>query len=263
MPSLPPIPFTIFALLLILSPSPAAATSASPTGYTKLVYKGCSDQKFQDPNGAYAQNLKALFSSLLTEATQKPFATATAGADQQQTAITGLYQCRGDLATAQCSDCVSKIPAMASKLCERAVAARVQLHGCYLRYEVNGFKDDSETQVLYRICGSIRAKGSGFGDRRSKGFGMVLEAVKSGGGMFYAGSVESMYVLGQCQGDLDGGDCGECVKRAVERVESECGNSISGQVYLQKCYVSYSYYPNGVPGIPSSSSDDDGTKGTA
>ncbi|KAF6173526.1 hypothetical protein GIB67_042656 [Kingdonia uniflora] len=67
----------------------------------------------------------------------------------------------------------------------------------------------------------------------------------SGNG-FYATSFESVYVLAQCEGSLSNGDCGVCVKSAVQKAKVECGNSISGQVYLNKCYISYTYYPNGI-----------------
>ncbi|KAL5544356.1 hypothetical protein UlMin_008140 [Ulmus minor] len=90
---------------------------------TKLVYKGCADQKFPDPNGIYSQNLKSLYDSLFSQFVQKPFATTTAG--QGQNAITGWFQCRGDLATNQCFDYVSKIPEMANNLCPNAISARV------------------------------------------------------------------------------------------------------------------------------------------
>ncbi|GMN69925.1 hypothetical protein TIFTF001_038976 [Ficus carica] len=234
---------------------PALTSSAD---YTKLVYKGCADQKFQDPSGIYTQNLKSLYNSLLPQSSQKLFSTDTAG--DGQNAITGWYQCRGDLTTAQCSDCVAKIPDMAAKLCGGAIAARVQLHGCYLRYEVAGFKQVSATELLYKTCGSIHAQGAGFRERRDTAFGMVENGVRSGSGLFYTGSYQSVYGLGQCEGDLSPDDCGDCVKNAEQKVVDQCGDSISGQVYLQKCYLSYSYYPNGVPGI-SSSSDKEGTGG--
>ena len=53
--------------------------------------------------------------------------------------------------------------------------------------------------------------------------------------------------MAQCEGDLSTGDCGQCVTQAVQHVEVECGGAPSGQVYLDKCYISYSYYPHGVP----------------
>jgi hypothetical protein len=62
-----------------------------------------------------------------------------------------------------------------------------------------------------------------------------------------------VYMLAQCEGDLGDSDCGDCVKSVVQRAQVECGSSISGQVYLHKCFISYNYYPNGVPKRSSSS----------
>ena len=33
----------------------------------------------------------------------------------------------------------------------------------------------------------------------------------------------------------------------MQCVQVECGGAESGQVYLDKCYITYSYYPQGVP----------------
>lgn len=150
---------------------------------------------------------------------------------------------------------MSKILDMADKLCGKAVAARFQLGGCYLRYEITGFKQVSETELLYKRCGTMtQASGTGFEEKRDTAFGMLENGVKSSGEeLFYTGRYESVYVLGQCEGDLASDDCGDCVKSAVEKAKAECGDSISAQVYLHKCYLSYSYYPNGVPSISSSS----------
>lgn len=146
---------------------------------------------------------------------------------------------------------------MADKLCGRAIAARIQLSGCYLRYEVVGFKQVSDTELLYKACGSRQASANGFEQKRDTAFGMVESGIKSdgaeAGGLFYTGSYESVYVLGQCEGDLSGDSCVDCVKGAVDRAKTECGDSISAQVYLQKCYISYSYYPDGVPSMSSAS----------
>ncbi|KAF3436092.1 hypothetical protein FNV43_RR23184 [Rhamnella rubrinervis] len=235
----------------ILGFFPSVITDAD---YTNLVYKGCADQKFEDPTGIYSQNLNSLFDSLTSQSAQKAFSTRTSG--DGQNAITGWYQCRGDLTNNQCYDCVSRIPKMENKLCGKAIAARVQLSGCYLRYEVAGFKQVSDTELLYKVCGSIKASGAGFEQKRDSAFDMMEDGVKSGSSLFYTGTYQSVYVLGQCEGDLATDDCGDCVKSAVQKVTSDCGDSISGQIYLHKCYISYSYYPNGVPNdsLPSSSS---------
>ncbi|GMI69269.1 plasmodesmata-located protein 1, PLASMODESMATA-LOCATED PROTEIN 1A [Hibiscus trionum] len=219
---------------------------------TNLVFKGCADQKFQDASEVYLQNLKSLMSTLVSQSSEKPFSAASSGADPY--AITGLYQCRGDLTITQCYTCVSRIPEMSDKLCGKAVAARVQLTGCYLRYEIVGFKQVPGTEFLYKACGSSKASGTEFESRRDAAFNTAENGVKSGGNsLFYAGQYQSVYVLGQCEGDLGTSDCGDCVKSAFETAKNGCGDSVSGQVYLHKCYISYSYHSNGVPTISSPS----------
>lgn len=227
-------------------------TVISAADSTTLVFKGCADQKFQDPSGIYAQNLKNLSDSLVSQSSQKIYFTATSG--DGQNAIMGLYQCRGDLSNDLCHACVTKVPDLIDKLCGKVVAARVQLSGCYLKYEVAGFKQVSETELLYKVCGSTKASGTEFEGRRDAAFETMVDGVRNGSkGLFYTGENQSVFVLGQCEGDLSSGDCGDCVNTAVQSVKSECGDSISGQLYLNKCYLSYSYYPNGVPSISSTS----------
>nr|KYP74128.1 Cysteine-rich repeat secretory protein 56 [Cajanus cajan] len=208
---------------------------------TNFVYKGCAVQKLHDSS---SQNLKTLLVSLVAQAEQKAFFTTTSG--EGQNVIMGLYQCRGDLSNTACYDCVSKISDMLENLCGKVVAARVQLIGCYLRYEVVGFKQVPETQLLYKVCGSkMEGYDDGFEERRDSAFGMVESGVKNGGKLFYTGSYQSLYVLGQCEGDLAKDDCGDCVKSAEDQAKAECGDSVSAQVYLHKCFISYSFYPKG------------------
>jgi len=149
---------------------------------------------------------------------------------------------------------VSKLPILIDKLCGTPIAARVQLLGCYMLYEVSGFTQISGMDMLYKTC-SGKSGGNGFGESRDTAFSALVSGMgSSGNGLFYTTSFQSVFVLGQCEGDLGAADCSNCVKNAVQRTQVECGSSSSGQVYLNKCFVSYSYYPNGVP--KKSSSDD-------
>ncbi|KAF5784878.1 putative Gnk2-like domain-containing protein [Helianthus annuus] len=174
----------IFLLILSIYSS---TSSSSSVDLTKFIYKGCANQKFQDPSGISSQNLQSLYQTLITQSSSTNFFNTTTGNNQLTTSVTGLYQCRGDLPNSDCNTCVKKIPQTIQKVCGGdTIAARVQLDGCYLRYE--------------------------------------------------------------CEGDLGSADCVSCVRSAVENARSACASSISGQIYLQQCYVSYTYYPNGVPG---------------
>ncbi|XP_076892384.1 plasmodesmata-located protein 2-like [Bidens hawaiensis] len=242
-----------FLLLMVITP--LVTTSAADN--TNLVYKGCAQQTLQDPNGVYSSALSAIFGTLIQQSSKAKFFKTVSGSGQAT--ISGLFQCRGDLTNLECYNCVSRLPILMDKLCGKTVAARLQFLGCYMLYEVAGFTQISGMELLYKTCGSSNNNnggGNGFEERRDAAFASLESGIESsnGNGGFYSTNYESLYVLGQCQGDLGASDCGECVKNAVQRAEVECGSSVSGQIYLHKCFMSYSYYPNGIPNPKKSSS---------
>ncbi|XP_068667122.1 plasmodesmata-located protein 2-like [Aristolochia californica] len=215
---------------------------------SSLVYKGCAKQTFTSNSGSQ-ETLTALFNSLVAQASGARFFKSSSGGGQ--TAITGLFQCRGDLSNADCNSCVRRVPEMASNLCGQSVAGRVQLTGCYLVYQTSGFPQISGTEMLYKMCSSSESKGAGFEEKRDIVFNQLQTGI-SGGSGFYATTYSSVYAIAQCEGDLGVSDCGSCIKVAVQRAQVECGTAIAGQIYLSRCYMSYSYYPNGLPGHSSS-----------
>ncbi|XP_010441934.1 PREDICTED: cysteine-rich repeat secretory protein 56 [Camelina sativa] len=188
---------------------PFSALSGDHGDYKNLIFKGCANQRYPDPTGVFSQNLKNLFASLVSQSGQSSFASTTSGTDNA-TAVIGVFQCRGDLHAPQCSDCVSKIPKLVSKLCggggddgNVVVAARVQLAGCYIRYEISGFRQTFGTEMLFRLCGKKQSSDPGFSGKRDTAFGMAENGVITGssgsggggggGGGFYAGQYESVY----------------------------------------------------------------------
>lgn len=151
----------------------------------------------------------------------------------------------------ECHNCVNAIPQMSDSLCSLAMAARIQLFGCYTHYEADGFHEPdattSKTNLLYKFCGEIEAVDGGFVELRDAAFAALESGVVSGNG-FFSSSHDSVQVTAQCEGDLGGCDCGECVHNAVQVAQEECGNSVSGEIYLDKCFISYTYYPDGTHG---------------
>jgi Salt stress response/antifungal len=238
----------LFFILCSLSSLSLIAIPVAGASYTDLVYKGCSNQT--SGNSGITSAISALASSLTTQSASSKFYKTTSSASSSSGggggAVFGLFQCRGDLSPSDCSSCVSQAFPMWSQLCGlTAAAARVQLTGCLALYEIQGFPQVSGTQLLYKTCGS----GGGGGDfevRRDTAFAQ-LESGIGGGVGFYATQFQSVYAMAQCEGDLSSGDCAECINQAVQKSEVECGGASSGQVYLDKCYISYNYYPNGVP----------------
>ncbi|KAJ8527207.1 hypothetical protein K7X08_029684 [Anisodus acutangulus] len=232
-------------IFLFLSSLFSILDSSSSNELTNFVYKGCANQKFNDPSGVYSQTLNTLFNTLISQSSTNKFYKTTTG--NGNSVISGLFQCRGDLSNDNCNQCIKKIPNMSLKQCGQSIAARIQLNGCYLRYEIVGFQPIGPTELLFKVCGSGQVSETGFGDRLDTALGEIAKGVSGSGNDFYAGGYQSVYVLGQCEGDLSNVDCVDCVKNGAGKAKSECGNSISAQIYLQQCYISYSYYPNGVP----------------
>uniref|UniRef100_A0A0E0CUZ7 Gnk2-homologous domain-containing protein n=1 Tax=Oryza meridionalis TaxID=40149 RepID=A0A0E0CUZ7_9ORYZ len=210
-----------------------------------LVYKGCSNQSF--PGGAVPPTVAALSSSLLAQSASAKFYKTSSSSSASSTSVFGLFQCRGDLSGSDCAACVSRAMSSWSEVCGASVAARVQLTGCLALYEISGFPQVSGTQMLFKTCGTGGGGGTDFEMRRDTAFAQMEASVGGGNGGFYATSYQQVYAMAQCEGDLSSGDCGQCVTQAVQHVEVECGGAPSGQVYLEKCYISYSYYPHGIP----------------
>ncbi|EEE58298.1 hypothetical protein OsJ_09351 [Oryza sativa Japonica Group] len=210
-----------------------------------LVYKGCSNQSF--PGGAVPPTVAALSSSLSDQSASAKFYKTSSSSSASSTSVFGLFQCRGDLSGSDCAACVSRAMSSWSEVCGASVAARVQLTGCLALYEISGFPQVSGTQMLFKTCGTGGGGGTDFEMRRDTAFAQMEASVGGGNGGFYATSYQQVYAMAQCEGDLSSGDCGQCVTQAVQHVEVECGGAPSGQVYLEKCYISYSYYPHGIP----------------
>ncbi|WOK98964.1 cysteine-rich repeat secretory protein 11-like [Canna indica] len=241
-----PSPFPLLTLsaaltLLSLSLLPPPTTAAD---LYNLVYKGCANQSLSGGATAYSQTLATLSSSLAAQASTSKFYKTTTSNSYGGQSLFGLFQCRGDLSPSDCSSCVGRLLPMWSSLCGAAAAARIQLTGCYALYQVSGFPQVSGTQMLYKTCGS-GGGGGNFEVKRDTAFAQLQTGV-SGGKGFYATSYGSVYTMAQCEGDLSTSDCSDCVAQAVQKSEVECGGAASGQVYLDKCYISYSYYANGV-----------------
>ncbi|CAO2821576.1 unnamed protein product [Amaranthus hypochondriacus] len=235
--------FSPFILLIFFT---ILKLSKSAPDYTTLVYKGCAKQPLSDPNGLFSQSLSALFSSLIQQSSRSKYYKTTSGGSQST--ISGLFQCRGDLSYADCYNCVSKLPQLSDQLCGKVSSARVQLLGCYMVYEVSGSTQISGLQMLFKACSATNVAGSGFEMRRDSALTLMENGIGNGkSNGFYTTNYEGVYVMGQCQGDLSTTDCAQCIKAAVQKSQIECGSSLSGQVYLYKCFITYNYYPNGVP----------------
>uniref|UniRef100_A0A2N9E6Y1 Gnk2-homologous domain-containing protein n=1 Tax=Fagus sylvatica TaxID=28930 RepID=A0A2N9E6Y1_FAGSY len=123
----------------------------------------------------------------------------------------------------ECHNCVNTLPQMSDTLCSQAMKARIQLLGCYTHYEADNFDEPESTStinLLHKTCGESQAMDlGGFVEMRDAAFAAMESGVVSGNG-FYKSSYDSVQVMAQCE----------------------------GEIYLDKCFISYTYYPGGTPG---------------
>ncbi|CAL1382587.1 unnamed protein product [Linum trigynum] len=233
--------------------------SGTSSDSSSLVYTKCANQSFTGATEAYHRTLSALYQQLLTESYRSKFFKSTAG--DENLGISGLFQCRGDLGNDDCQHCVGGLPETLGSRCGQAVAARVQLSGCYLRYETDGFpehelwpseggggrSDDYESELLHEKCSSKSDNSSDFKTAREAAFAAVEAQLAKAEVGFCEKEIEHVQVVAQCEGGLGACDCGQCVHAAAEIAEEKCGSSVTGEVYLSKCYLSYSYDSEGQP----------------
>ncbi|KAF9670163.1 hypothetical protein SADUNF_Sadunf13G0040000 [Salix dunnii] len=232
-------------ILLVLSASlglllPSVTCSSD---FTTLVYKKCSNRTYTGASTeSHSQTLSSLFQELLPRSSTSKFNKTTAG--DENIGISAFFQCRNDLSNDECYHCVNTIPKVSNSLCKQALAARVHLDGCYLKYETDGPVEEPSThELLHKTCSERMVEGDGFEEAKHAAFAAMESGVVSEGG-FYETNYENLHAMAQCQGDLRGCDCGECVSAAIQVAEEKCGHSVSSQVYLDECFMSYTYYPD-------------------
>ncbi|VFQ86272.1 unnamed protein product [Cuscuta campestris] len=252
--------FTCFAVLSVI-------VRLVTAGSTDFIFSGCAVYRPQPESegrsGDFsATTLQTLFETLKSRASTGNFSRTSLGP------VSGLFQCRGDLwSPSDCRDCVAEATKQVKRRCRAAnpPAARIQLQGCYLSYEVagGGPANRDPSGMVYHRCGpempSVNSTRSGFGFGASPGVEAIHMSVNRMVNGFFAGYVStgngSVMVAAQCEGDMAGDKCKGCVSSAAESLKSSCGSaSVSGEMYFEKCYVTYNL--NGyTDGSPSSSGE--------
>ncbi|KAM6577138.1 hypothetical protein CsatB_028975 [Cannabis sativa] len=226
---------------------------ANPISDHNFVFKTCSNQKNLTTSTyqSHSQALSFLFQELVSRSSKsKFFKTTQLSVLDDQTAISGLFQCREDITNEECLNCVKTLPETATT--NRCYAARVQLQQCYIRYEPEELVLDvysssqDELVLLHKTCGPESNHVDGFEAMRDAALLALEDSVVEKGG-FRKTNMELVQAMVQCEGEMEACECGLCVNKAVEIAQEECGKAVSAEIYLDKCFLSYSYYPQGIP----------------
>ncbi|KAI3431230.1 uncharacterized protein J3R85_007964 [Psidium guajava] len=229
---------SMLSLLLLLLPL-SFLVSLSTSSFDSFVYVGCSQYKYS-PGSPYETGVDSVLTSLVSSSASSTYNNFTAPGTTPSDTIYGLYQCRGDLAVADCSTCVSHAVSQLGTTCAGSSGGTLQLEGCLVRYENTTFLGVQDKTLLLRRCGPLT--GDANSDELTRR-DAVLGYVGAGDGTYKpyrTGSSGSVQAAAQCVQDLSTGDCQDCLAEAIGRLKSDCGAAKWGDVYLAKCYVRYS-----------------------
>ncbi|KAK1437685.1 hypothetical protein QVD17_03481 [Tagetes erecta] len=203
-----------------------------------FIYGGCSQSRFT-PGSPYESNVNSMLTSLVNSASFSPFNNfkISVPGSTQSDIVYGLFQCRGDLTTSDCRDCVAHAVTRLGVICPDASGGAMQLDGCFVKYDGSSFLGVEDKTEVYKKCGPTVGYNSEILSRRDA---LLAYMVGGNGQYFRVGGSGSVQGVGQCVQDLSLSECQDCLTEASGRLKSECGASAWGDMYLGKCYVRYS-----------------------
>ncbi|XP_044494271.1 plasmodesmata-located protein 8 [Mangifera indica] len=223
-----------------------------------FIYAGCSQEKY-DPNSAFEANRNTLLASVVSSSSQtayNSFAIGNGTSTPSEANIYGLYQCRGDLKTSDCSVCIQSAVNQIGLVCPYCYGASLQLEGCYVRYEHTDFLGKLDTSLKYKKCSTHVNSDVEFYKRRDDVLADLQTAV--GFKVSSSGLVEG---FAECLGDLSPPDCTACLAESVAKLKNLCGSAAAADVFLAQCYARY--WASGYYEFSDSSNEDQAGKTVA
>ncbi|TXG47134.1 hypothetical protein EZV62_026428 [Acer yangbiense] len=242
----------IFVFLLFLSSSLFTFTDAADPTYLSHI---CSEKNFTR-NSSYQSNINLLLSSLPSKANGSDrFSNATAGQDPDR--VYGLFQCRGDVTTPTCKDCVAFVSKNATQLCPDQKGAIIWYAECLLRYSDSYiFSTAARNPGMYLMNDTyVTVDPSQFHEAM---LGLMNEAEtqavndpkKFATRKGNSTTSQPLYVLVQCTEDLSNDDCSGCLQESIAGLQS---GRLGGSSLLPSCnsrYESYLFYNENMTSQP-------------
>ncbi|XP_076953511.1 plasmodesmata-located protein 6-like [Bidens hawaiensis] len=197
------------------------------------IYIQCSQLNFTSMT-PYESNVNSLFTSLVDSASMYNFNKYETS--PQSDGVYGLFQCRGDLSSPDCKDCVANATSQLKTTCPMSMGGEIQLEVCYVKYDNSSFFGVQEKVEVCRRCGPSIGYNS---DVLNRIDGALAYLVGGSGQYFRGGDFGSIQGVAQCVQDLSLSDCQDCLSEACGRLRTECETSTWGDMYLGKCYIRY------------------------
>ncbi|CAH8273236.1 unnamed protein product [Arabidopsis lyrata] len=217
------------------------------------LYHICPNTTTYSRNSTYLTNLRTVLSSLSSPnaAYASRFDNATAGEENDNNRVYGVFLCRGDVSAEICRDCLAFAVNETLYRCPREKVAVIWYDECMLRYSNQS------------IVGQMRIRPAVFltnkqniTENQVSRFNESLPALLIDVAVKAASSsrkfatekanftvFQTIYSLVQCTPDLTNQDCESCLRQAINWLPRCCDRSVGGRVIAPSCSFRYELYP--------------------
>ncbi|MCO5562703.1 hypothetical protein L7F22_016333 [Adiantum nelumboides] len=200
------------------------------------LYLNCLRNATTSLSSTFTGNLNTAlrnFTSLSSQGSK--YAISTEAGDDTLYAV---FQCRGDLSTQSCTECVQNATASLPQECPDAVGARIRLDGCLLRYDNQSFFELDTSEIVASCNGLNTSDAVTLGTIGDVMDNVTTEAPKRGG--WASASANGLYAAAQCLGYLNEAECSQCLLSYSYR--AICGSQVGGQMHQASCDYRYEAY---------------------
>ncbi|KAL2333158.1 hypothetical protein Fmac_014371 [Flemingia macrophylla] len=209
----------------------------------RLVNKGCSQYNATDLTNFY-QNLNSTLDILRAQVSNKSMHFATAQEARGADPVYAMFQCRNYLSTADCTACFATAAIEIRNCSTGANGARVIYDGCFLRYETNGFFDQTTMPGNSMICGNKRAGGAtAFNTTAQQVLKDLQIATPKITGYFAATKTQlaggAIYAIAQCAETVTESGCLDCLTVGYDNIHG-CLPNTNGTAFDAGCFMRYS-----------------------
>ncbi|KAM3701588.1 hypothetical protein ACJW31_05G185200 [Castanea mollissima] len=213
----------------------------------------CENTTFS-PNSIYQSNLKSLLSSFSSNANLEFYAT-TKGQNTSDP-VYGLSNCRGDVTSQVCRECVEAAVKELTNKCSRQKVAVTWYDECILRYSNWSFLTTVDERPRFGLLNTQNVTDQDkfnqlvntsmialLTDLAREISDVSTGAKKFGTRQVNISAFQTLYNLLQCTPDLSGADCYNCLLDAIKLVPWCCGGKQGGRIVFPSCNIRYELYP--------------------
>ncbi|KAM4101940.1 hypothetical protein ACB094_05G184300 [Castanea mollissima] len=217
------------------------------------LYTVCENTTFS-PNSIYQSNLKSLLSSFSSNANLEFYAT-TKGPNTSAP-VYGLSNCRGDVTSQVCRECVQAAVKELTNKCSRQKVAVTWYDECILRYSNWSFLTTVDERPRFGLLNTQNVTDQDkfnqlvntsmialLTDLAREISNVSTGAKKFGTRQVNISAFQTLYNLLQCTPDLSGADCYNCLLDAIKLVPWCCGGKQGGRIVFPSCNIRYELYP--------------------